>query len=385
MTYTSLLTQCARLGQADRAGVVLDQLNKRRTNATAHTSSSGNGGVTGNSNPIGNATGNVDGNATGNGNLIGSATGGSDGGGNAIENDDGDGISNGGATRNRVARVAASSAGKGKGGGPKQADTNAIVRSRSSRAGSDAPERVALETRFGVSGRAGIATAGTSATALGEVAAAEVAGRGRAAAAEEKGAAASMAGAAAAVARGEGGGGGGFELGKGRTAEAAREEWNTDTVGVGGGSWKMDRKLENDLLKLFGQADQVDAAFKVRRKGKGDEDRTDGKKPRGGRGGVVVVVDAPRFVLFTQQMSDVVLVEAVVVAIVAVAIVVGAVGAAIAVAINISRSCSSCSSSSSSRNNGSNTRLITYLASRSPRLPAAHRRRRRPALKLVFA
>lgn len=383
MTYTSLLTQCARLGQADRAGVVLDQLNKRRTNATAHTSSSGNGGVTGNSNPIGNATGNVDGNATGNGNLIGSATGGSDGGGNAIENDDGDGISNGGATRNRVAKVAASSAGEGEGGGRKQADTNAIVRSRSSRAGSDAPERVALKTRFGVSGRAGIATAGTSATALGEVAAAEVAGRDGAAAAEEKGAAASMAGAAAAVARGEGGGGGGFELGKGRTAEAAREEWNTDTVGVGGGSWKMDRKLENDLLKLFGQADQVDAAFKVRRKGKGDENRTDGKKPRGGRGGVVVVVDAPRFVLFTQQMSDSSASRS-------------SSGSncgssnssrssrSCNSSSNGSRSCSSCSSSSS-RNNGSNTRLITYLASRSPRLSAAHRRRRRPALKLVFA
>eukprot|EP00904_Undaria_pinnatifida_P002498 jgi/Undpi1/12249/HiC_scaffold_5.g01925.m1 len=52
-------------------------------------------------------------------------------------------------------------------------------------------------------------------------------------------------------------------LGRSGTAEVAREEWNTDTVGVGGGSWKMDRKLENDLLKLFGQADQVDAAFKV--------------------------------------------------------------------------------------------------------------------------
>ncbi|CAM9783699.1 unnamed protein product, partial [Ectocarpus sp. 12 AP-2014] len=31
----------------------------------------------------------------------------------------------------------------------------------------------------------------------------------------------------------------------------------------GGGAWRMNRKLESDLLQLFGQADQVDAAFKV--------------------------------------------------------------------------------------------------------------------------
>lgn len=39
MTYTSLLTQCAKLGQADRAAVVLDKLNRKR-------GSSGNSGIT---------------------------------------------------------------------------------------------------------------------------------------------------------------------------------------------------------------------------------------------------------------------------------------------------------------------------------------------------
>lgn len=34
----------------------------------------------------------------------------------------------------------------------------------------------------------------------------------------------------------------------------------------GPGAWKIDPKLESDLLKLFGQADQVDAAFKVGRR-----------------------------------------------------------------------------------------------------------------------
>lgn len=41
--------------------------------------------------------------------------------------------------------------------------------------------------------------------------------------------------------------------GDGGSAEGARDE-----------GWRMDRELESDLLKLFGQADQVDAAFKVK-------------------------------------------------------------------------------------------------------------------------
>lgn len=35
------------------------------------------------------------------------------------------------------------------------------------------------------------------------------------------------------------------------------------TGGAGQASWKIDPKLENDLVKLFGQANQVDGAFKV--------------------------------------------------------------------------------------------------------------------------
>eukprot|EP00752_Nemacystus_decipiens_P002759 g2577.t1 len=57
--------------------------------------------------------------------------------------------------------------------------------------------------------------------------------------------------------------------------EAVRDTPAADVAGGGGiataesggkeagEAWRMDRKLENDLLKLFGQADQVDAAFKV--------------------------------------------------------------------------------------------------------------------------
>lgn len=57
MTYTSLLTQCARLGQADRAGIVLDSLNRKRqlaesaataaTTATTMPTPDASGGETG--------------------------------------------------------------------------------------------------------------------------------------------------------------------------------------------------------------------------------------------------------------------------------------------------------------------------------------------------
>lgn len=51
-------------------------------------------------------------------------------------------------------------------------------------------------------------------------------------------------------------GGGGGEI-AGASEGGGKEEEGA------GEAWRMDRKLENDLLKLFGQADQVDAAFKV--------------------------------------------------------------------------------------------------------------------------
>ncbi|CBN77833.1 conserved unknown protein [Ectocarpus siliculosus] len=48
---------------------------------------------------------------------------------------------------------------------------------------------------------------------------------------------------------------GGATTGEGGSGETATAR--------GRGAWRMNRKLESDLLQLFGQADQVDAAFKV--------------------------------------------------------------------------------------------------------------------------
>lgn len=49
--------------------------------------------------------------------------------------------------------------------------------------------------------------------------------------------------------------------GEGKEASAVGGDANPDSRD--GGALSIDPKLENDLLKLFGQADQVDAAFKV--------------------------------------------------------------------------------------------------------------------------
>ncbi|CAM9870932.1 unnamed protein product [Ectocarpus fasciculatus] len=190
VTYTSLLTQCARLGQADRAGIVLDELNKRRPSSS------------------------------------------------------------------------------GGGGGGRNGDTNSVEFSR--------------EVGHADSDKRSSSSSGRS-TGIGDVARKEAAGGGEAAA---------MAGTASAAAAGsENVTEAFFSAGAGTTPgtagirtiagpnttppPVAATEATTrggSTVGggsgesattPGGGAWRMNRKLESDLLQLFGQADQVDAAFKV--------------------------------------------------------------------------------------------------------------------------
>lgn len=169
VTYTSLLTQCARLGQADRAGIVLDELNKRRPS-----SSSGGGG----------------GRGTGIGDV-----------------------------------APKEAAGRGPSTGMAGTASGAT-------AGSENVSQAFFSGGAGTTaGTAGIGIISGPNTSPPPVATAEAITRGDASI-------------------GAGGGGAGGSGGSATTP--------------GGGAWRMDRKLESDLLQLFGQADQVDAAFKVR-------------------------------------------------------------------------------------------------------------------------
>lgn len=71
-------------------------------------------------------------------------------------------------------------------------------------------------------------------------------------------------GAAAAIERGVGGQGGreALPVGSGTGVEV-RGDGDEEDEKTNAAVFRIDPKLESDLLKLFGQADQVDAAFKV--------------------------------------------------------------------------------------------------------------------------
>lgn len=192
VTYTSLLTQCARLGQADRAGIVLDELNKRRPSSS---NSGGCGGRNGDTNAAGlvREVGHVD-----------SDTRSSSGRGTGI----GD-----------VAREEAA------GRGPATAMAGTVS---ADPAGSENVTEAFFSRRAGTTPvPAGIETIAGPNPLAPPMATAEAITRG------------------GATTGGEGG--------SGETATAR-----------GGGAWRTNRKLESDLLQLFGKADQVDAAFKVR-------------------------------------------------------------------------------------------------------------------------
>ena len=176
VTYTSLLTQCARLGQADKAGIVLDELNKKRPSSSSSSRSDGR-----------NITKNTNGRAS---------------------------KDSGGTTATAVVDLV------------DLVDPAAQSEAAANRCkdGHDEPRS-----------RSGEATATLNSAPVSQFSAPV----GKTKAGKDAAPAANVAG--------------GSEEG----------------VGAGGGkeageAWRMDRKLENDLLKLFGQADQVDAAFKVR-------------------------------------------------------------------------------------------------------------------------
>lgn len=185
VTYTSLLTQCARLGQADKARVVLDELNKRRTKSSISNRNSVSSSGT-------NLTDSMRGDIGGVGDGSGA--------GSAVEASNRSRAEASGAPAGAAAPGGAGSAGAARGkGGIKASHLSERV------------ETTAVVVRDGSTRRTEVATPAEAV-------------RGRGSAADNGG-------------------------------ESGQAQ---------GGAWRMDRKLEGDLLKLFGQADQVDEAFKVK-------------------------------------------------------------------------------------------------------------------------
>lgn len=81
------------------------------------------------------------------------------------------------------------------------------------------------------------------------------------------------------------------------TTQGARLGWRSEGGNEGQEpSWKIGRELENELLRLFGQADQVDHALKVRA-------RVRKARARGGGVPLVGVLVADRFcvVLYSRR------------------------------------------------------------------------------------